>query len=400
MLFLAPLVAEPPHFAPPAIVTRMADPQSGPPAVAVNEGGKTLVAWMGERTRGGARVIVRRGANGAKQVLSGRPAGEPVAALGPDGSAAVMWSRDGEHGRRFLEVAVAPPGGRFGRPQRLVSVVANISAWNVMAAGGRFVAVWWQGVPGHDHAIRYAKTNGARFGALQTLAAVNDCCTVSSAADGAGNVVATWTTPDDGQAAAAALAPGTERFGPVQPVSADTRFLPWYPRAFGGPGGAAVAYGRTLVRLGADGRFGTPVEAAGEDGRSELTTSVTALPQGNQPVLAWSLTRTRNAEDETVVGGRVDATPQQADGSLSEPVALSRNADYPDGGLTGVATRTAAVLLWAHGLRLRYVVHTGQGFAPARTLSIATDAVVMAAAGDHAVAAWLTGRRLRVARLG
>ena len=157
--------------------------------------------------------------------------------MAADGSAAVLWPRYGAHGRRTLEVSVAPPGGRFGRPQALVSVVANLIGNQVFASGGRFAAVWWQGVPGHDHAIRYAVSTGTRFGAFQTLTPVNGNGSVSSAADPSGNVLASWGDTK-GQAAAAVLAPGADRFGPAQVVSADTArtgsFA--YPNAFAGPG--------------------------------------------------------------------------------------------------------------------------------------------------------------------
>src|SRR5690349_11625265 len=125
MLVLAP----PPQFTPPQTVAHIAQADGSPPALAVDEAGRTLVAWSDIR----GRVHVRRGATGPSQVVSTkRHAFDASLALASDGSAAVLWTRFGEHGRRTVEVAVAGPGGRFGRPQQLVSVVANVIAETVV----------------------------------------------------------------------------------------------------------------------------------------------------------------------------------------------------------------------------------------------------------------------------
>ena len=150
-----------------AVVTRAAQADTGAPALAVNPQGQVLVAWRDARDR----VIVRAGASGRTRV-AGRTewGGTAEAALRADGFAAVLYlHRPLRGGRRTLEVATARPGRAFSRPRTLVSVVANVGAYRVFAAGDRFVAVWSQA-----KAVRYAVSDTAgRFGPARTLARVD-----------------------------------------------------------------------------------------------------------------------------------------------------------------------------------------------------------------------------------
>ena len=408
------VLAPPPQFTAPAVVAHVAIRDGSPPSVAVDEAGRTLVAWT---DRG--RVIVRRGTSGSAMTVSRRRfAGDPSVALGADGSAAVLWTRFGEHGKRTLEAAVAAPGGRFSRPQRLVSVTANVTAEQVLAAGGRFAAVWWQGVPGHDHAVRYAVSAGRRFGAVQTLAQVDGNGSVSAAAGPGGEVVASWLTSlsgdRNGQAAAAVLAPGADRFGPEQVVSADTaESLPGssaWPQAFPGPALGYVVSGvlpwqlRVATR-GPDGVF-VPRTVTSVDNHRAGTISVdgpvVALPAAGAAVAAWSVTRVANGESEDPVAGRVEAAVQQPDGTFAAPVRLTPGKEFPTWSLAAAATRSAAVVVWPTGpydrQRLRYAV--GAPFGPARTLATgAVRGVNVASAGDHVVAGWLARGAIRIATL-
>jgi hypothetical protein len=284
----------------------------------------------------------------------------------------------------------------------------------VFASGGRFAVVWWQGVPGHDHAIRYAVSTGTRFGAFQTLTPVNGNGSVSSAADPSGNVVASWGD-NKGQAAAAVLAPGAARFGPAQVVSADTAqtgsFA--YPYAFAGPGGVGLGYvvsGELPWQLrvatpGGDGRF-VPRTVTSVDQNEAGTRSVDgpllARPAAGPAVAAWSVTRMADAESEDPVVGRVDVAVEQPDGTFSAPVHLTPAGEFPTWVLEVAATRTAAVVLWPTGeynrQRLRYAV--GAPFGPAQTLGTgAVRGVNVASAGDHVVAGWLSGRAIRISSM-
>jgi hypothetical protein len=302
-----------------------------------------------------------------------------------------------------------------------MSVTANVTSAQVLAAGPRFAAVWWQGIPGHDHAVRYAVSSGARFGAFQTLARVDGNGGASAAAGPGGEVVASWVTSVskdvNGQAAAAVLAPGAARFGPAQVVSADTaQSLPGsfaYPSAFAGPGGVSLSYvvGGVLpwqlrvATRGPDGSFvGRTVTSVdqNEAGTRSVDGPVVAQPAGGAAVAAWSVTHVDNPESEETVGGRVDAAVQQPDGSFSAPTTLSSTREFPSWSVAAAATRSAAVVLWPTGLynrqKLRYAV--GVPFGPARTLATgAVRGVTVASAGDRVVAGWLARRTIRIAEL-
>src|SRR3954447_26730958 len=71
MLPLAPPpAAPPPRFAAPLVVTRSAQATSGPPALAINEQGRRLVAWIAH-----GRIVVRG------RAISARGASVPSLAL-------------------------------------------------------------------------------------------------------------------------------------------------------------------------------------------------------------------------------------------------------------------------------------------------------------------------------
>jgi glucose/arabinose dehydrogenase len=83
MLALAP----PPQFAVPVAVAHVLTSDGQPPAMAVDESGRTLVARTDRR-----RVMVRRGAAGTARTVSRRRyASQPSVALTADSSAAVLW---------------------------------------------------------------------------------------------------------------------------------------------------------------------------------------------------------------------------------------------------------------------------------------------------------------------
>ena len=356
MLFVEPPVAVPAQsFAAPVVVTRTAQDDSGPPAVALDAQGNALIAWRGQD----GRVRVRAGARAVRAASRGT-AYQPEVALAPDGTAATLYVRYLKRGRRLLE-PVAPPGQAFGRPQRLVSVVANVTAWHLFAAGDRFVAVWWQGVPGHDHAIRYAISEISRFGPVQTLAQVDGNGSVSAAVDAGGSVLATWggAVAEEGRVLAAVLAPGAPAFAAPQAVP-DSRYS--YSQAFGGPAGLAVGYGIAReLRFAPVGEAARVVTTLKEDkrGTSDFLGPVFALRTPGATVAAWARMRAfANQESEEPVGGSVDAAAEQADGSFSAPTRLTAPGEFPIGIVRAAATPSTAIVLWPTGRfkrqRLRY----------------------------------------------
>jgi hypothetical protein len=386
MLPLAPPPAvPPPAFAAPVVVTRTAQATWGPPALAIDEQGRRLVAWVAH-----GRIVVRG------RAISGRGASPPSLALAPDGSAAALWSRELKRGRKLLELAIAPPGGRFGRPRRLADVHGTIDA-RVFAAGGRFVTFW------HSHGIHYAVGSGP----ATKLADADIDSDPSAAAGPAGEVVAAWRTPfaDDAKAMTATLPAGAAAFGPAQE-------LPNYPggggssppEAFAGPGGTALAfvpYGQPW-KLQVIPAGGAPRTVASVKSNRSATVSVdgprVALPQTGA-VAAWAVTRTK-FEDDVPVAGRVEAAVQQPDGSFSPPLRLTPGREFPESGISVAATRAAAVVLWQSGKRLRYVVRSGDRWARASSLPGATSSdVAVAAAGDHLIAGWQSGTTVKVATL-
>lgn len=377
--------ARPPRFSAPIVITRAAMATRGPPALAVDEQGRRLVAWVAH-----GRIVVRG------RAISGRGAGPPSLALAPDGSAAALWSRELKRGRKLLELSIAPPGGRFGRPRRLADVHGTIAA-SVFAAGGRFVSFW------RSHGIQYAVGSGP----ATKLADADIDSDPRAVAGPSGEVVATWRTPFSGgvQAMTATLPPGAAAFGPPSevpnfPDDGGTAA----PLAFGGPGGTALSFvpsGRPwklqVILAG-----GAQQTVASVRNNHAGTTSVDgpdiALPQTGA-VAAWGVTRTE-FEDDVPVAGRVDAAVWQPDGSFSPPVRLTPGHEFPESGISAAATRTAAFVFWQARKRLRYVVHSGDRWTRVRSFPGGSDnGLAVAAAGDHVIAGWQSGTTVKVATL-
>ncbi|MDA0172675.1 hypothetical protein OJ998_26470 [Solirubrobacter taibaiensis] len=381
-----------PVFAASAVVTRAAKADTGAPALAVNPQGQVLVAWRDARDR----VIVRAGASGRTRV-AGRTewGGSATAALRADGFAAVLYLHQPlRGGRRTLEVATARPGRAFSRPRKLVSVVASVGAYQVFAAGDRFVAVW-----SLAKAVRYAVSDTAgRFGPARTLARVDGEAQVSAAADASGTVLVAFRTPvlDGGETTYATLAPTADRFGAPRVLAGTENST---PRAYGGPGGAAVGFQHddavSLVLAGAESRPIATVRS-GPDDPEDLTSfyaPVLALRGPGATVAAWAIGRFPYGDAEFPTTGNLQAAQEQPDGSFSNPTRLS--ARYVES-VGAVATSTTAVITWREKRRYRYSLN----LAPALTLTASGDELNVAAAGEHVVAAWTSGRTIRLARVG
>ncbi len=386
MLPVAPPPAVPPKFTAPVVVTHAAQATWGPPALAIDEHGRRLVAWVAH-----GRIVVRG------RAISGRGASPPSLALAPDGSAAALWSRELKRGRKLLELAIAPPGGRFGRPRRLADVHGTIDA-RVFAAGGRFVTFW------RSHGIHYAVGSGP----ATKLADADIDSDPSAVAGPAGEIVAAWRAPfaDDAKAMTATLPADATAFGPAQEV-------PNYPggggssppQAFAGPGGTALAfvpYGQPWkLQVSRPGE--APRTVASIRNNHSATVSVdgprVALPQTGA-VAAWAVMRAKFEED-VPVAGRVEAAVQGPDGSFSPPVRLTPGREFPESGISVAATRAAAVVFWQSGKRVRYVVRSGDRWTRARSLAGATSSdVAVAAAGDQLIAGWQSGTTVKIATLG
>jgi hypothetical protein len=300
----------------------------------------------------------------------------------------------------------------------LATVRANVTSQQVIATGGRFVAMWWQGVPGTGgHAVLYAVSDAAgRFGAARTLVPDTGPITgVSAAAAPDGTVTAAWGTPLGGtvqtnqQLAFAQLAPGMSRFG-----------APTMLRAAGADQGAETAgihvdAGPGGVELGwtEEGHFPELLRAAALTGAAAATPETVltldssdlgklyavgptfALPAaGLAPVAVWSVLGAPGDESESITSGEVFAADRRTDGTYGEPTQLSAPGTISSLPLAR-ATRTAAVVVWATGsfgrYGLRYAVRAPGGtFGAARALTPveAERGALLASSSRAVVAVW------------
>jgi hypothetical protein len=385
---------------------------SRPPAVAVNSSGQVVVGWgeiVNRGTFAQVGVVVRRG------VVSGRfgPLEQvsrtgffPAVAAVAGGGAAALWLTHVTDGKRGIQAAVAVGRGQFGPPQTLATARAGIGYQYVFATGGRYVAIWREGVPGRSHdLVRYAETNASgRFGAPRTLATNADW--VYAAADPEGNVTVAWEAGPfsvGGIGGFATLASGASVFAvggalpAYQLVGVDV-----------GPGGTALAL---LPASGDAGPLSVAPLAAGlapapdvaytldpaDVGILDAGAPAVALPGGGlPPVAAFALVQDPDPPFTEIQKGTVFATQPAADGVYGAPVQLSTTGTIATQPIAG-ATESTAVVVWTTGgpanFGLEYALRSGPGqFGAAHSLSSARSAGAPAlASSNHAVvAAWTT----------
>ncbi|MFN8152574.1 MAG: right-handed parallel beta-helix repeat-containing protein, partial [Solirubrobacterales bacterium] len=169
---------------------------------------------------------------GAPTELAAEPgAGDPVAAMGPDGVAAVAWEQGGE-----IRAIVRGPGSRTGpsrwgsanpseeRPEvATISAAGGDAASPEIAAGGSgagrvVVAVWSAGGEGASTAEAAVWSRGS-WGEPQKLSGAGEMSgppAVAVADDGAATVI--W--PEGDTLVARTLAPGAAEFGGAQSIPA------------------------------------------------------------------------------------------------------------------------------------------------------------------------------------
>jgi hypothetical protein len=338
-----------------------------------------------------------------------------------------MWEgvRPG-HGRSLLLASIARPGRRFGRPQRLLLVKANVPYFSVVATEERIVAVWGQGVPHGQPAVRYAiAAHGHLFGPDETLGPSYEGSLDGAGTDAAGDVIVSYEAPpvastEDAHAAAAVLPAGASSFRAPETLASSLvgqhRFAQAEGKGLGdGPGGIAVgliagATTTTLMSttLGPGLSFSPPVVVGEIPNPSPYLTTysgpVLALPAKGGPIAAWTVGRWSSAQTELPVTGSLMVSSEQAAGSFSAPVSLSRPAtlsQYP----VAAATDDTAIVAWGEGEfereHLVYSVRSAGGsFTSPRGLARRVlRQPAMAGAGTHAVIAWIAGQRLQMAVL-
>ena len=150
----------------------------------------------------------------------------------------------------------------------------------------------------------------------------------------------------------------------------------------------------SLVLAGAEPRPIATVRSGPDDPEdlTEYYAPVLALRGPGATVAAWAIGRFPNGDAEFPTSGSLQAAQEQPDGSFSSPTRLSGR--YVES-VRAVATSTTAVITWRERRRFRYSLN----LAPARTLTASADELDVAAAGEHVVAAWTSGRTIRLSRL-
>lgn len=414
------LAAPAPTFSKPVVVRGASARLVGEPAVAVASTGRLAVAFTdAPARRASMAVVVRRGGLsgrlGRREVLASSGVG-PVVGVDRRGTPAVAWSDIAPGGERTLRVRVASgPSGRFGRTQVLSRVQANMTSWTVLDNGGRFVALWWEGVPGTArHAVRYAiAARDGRFGPAATLAEDTGPLTGVSAGRAAnGTIVAAWGTPlvlappTNQQLAEATLAPGAPALtpGPGQrAVRVDQGAQIGPIEVAQGAGGAALTWSESgalpqLLRTAAPGGGAATTIASSPStdlGRRFLSGAALALPATGPRSAVWADVQGTGGDTEHTTGGQVLAAVQAPDGTFAAPARLSSPGEIATQPAAG-ASRSLSAYLWTAGtfprFGVRYAVRPAAGGAvtPARTLaSRAVRAPAIASAGPAVVAAWM-----------
>ncbi|HET6689584.1 MAG TPA: hypothetical protein VFG74_01860, partial [Miltoncostaeaceae bacterium] len=318
-------------------------PAAGPtafasPALAVRDDGSADLLWAAREGDGWTvRAAVRAGAAGrwvaAPALAPGPSAGQPRAAVAPDGGAAAAWTDAGA-----VVLAVRGPDGRWTAAQPLGPGAAPAVA---VAAGG-VVRVAWSAPSGGADIVRVggAGTGTGSVGAAEDLAAgtgpqiaattgasavawappggglaalVRDAAAPATplarqgdvpaamvAIGGPGRAVVTWVDregPGSATAGMATAVPGGPWRVAVQPVGEDVEA----PSAAVGPGGDVLVLTASVGRSGT----GRTVLAASFDAvaRPRLTGSVTGRRLGGRRV-AWTV-RVRNASRVPAAGVRL-----------------------------------------------------------------------------------------------
>ena len=145
--------------------------------VAASERGDALVASSSTDENGRMTVRVARrlpgGAFGApEQLAAGRDAaedsGEVRAGYGASGEAVVAWTTEGpeEDDPAALWATIAPPGARFGAPQRIATVDEDPHYALAVGADGRALAVF----TAEGRLVAAERAPGGVFGPVTTIA--------------------------------------------------------------------------------------------------------------------------------------------------------------------------------------------------------------------------------------
>jgi hypothetical protein len=386
------------------------------PQVAVNASGRTAVAWEREvhgRFTVEARIGDRPGRLGSTHTLA-RLGYQPRLAVGPDGTAAALWSESGPGRDVRIRVAIAAPGHGFGRA-RTIDQRKNLFFPIAVAVqpGGRVVAIW----PRSSGRLSYAL--GSRkhgFGAAREVTAVGSIAPQSVAVDPRdGTVLVAYPTPlglrppVNSQAGVRTLTATAPAFSEPTVLSATGIIGEAVPAAVAGPGGSGVAFRLSglpgsvrFARRAADGSFAASQQiAVAAPGTFAVDVGV-ALPTDGAAVAAWSLDTDgyepmgRPLGSQTV--GSV-ALPGAVFGAAQALSPLGRRFSAPSVVAAGAEAFVATAV--AHGPVLLAVRAPGAAIlgAPVVLTRTGDGDVALAAGGSHVLAAFQVDDRLRLSVL-
>lgn len=387
------------------------------PQVAVNADGATVVAW--ERLTKRAIAIEARSGDaplelGRSRRLSAK--GHNLqAAVGTDGTKAVMWLEDGASGVRSIRVAVARPGHGFGRGRLVDRRRANMAVVGVaVQPSGRVVAVWRRSIG--RLAVALARRNHG-FGSARNLAAIAQLAAGAIAVDPRdGSVSVAYGTPvsnapaTNQQAAARTLtlSAGTFSAPTVLSAGADTSPLAEaFPALASGPAGVGVAFSQSgdpgslnLVRRNADGTWAARerIGLANYGANTFVSGLQATLPADGSSAAAWSI--------DTESGGLGNVVASQTVASIAAPGSPfgQLQALTPTGGrfsrpaVASAGDEAFVATALAHGPVLLATRALGAGVfgTPVALTDRGDGDVLLAAAGSHVLAAYQRGDRLQL----
>jgi hypothetical protein len=407
------------------------------PQAALSSNGRVLVTWLSGEDGTLVAELGKIGGGWTRPQLIFARGVSRVAALGSNGTAAVAWlAGDGESAKRAtILLAIAPPGHRFG-PAKVVTRGAWLSAPSgvVVRPDGQVVLDWVRSLSGSDgnpSELEYAVARAT--GAIHAIAlGMSGRFGASIAETERGAVLLAYPTPlgffpyaPNQQAAAAVMPAGVSSFGAPSEFEYDK------VDPYGGASSEAAVVGAgeavledgfytreesgTEVRtVEDDGSLGPPRKLASGPLYSQLNESVDfssspdALAADGALVRVWEETRFKGEYDGPVAaeavmasvtpeGASAIAAPQQIYGS-PEPTAPSAPVVVSFGDST-VAMWTQDVAARSCRVRVFYAYRPSAGELSGRlAMSSAYDMRVgecgvsdstLAAAGDHALAAWV-----------
>jgi hypothetical protein len=422
------------------------------PQVAVGAAGRTLAVWNRQGAKFDlpkgsieARLGRTGGAWGANTTLAGSGSA-PVAAVGADSVAAVAWATEGAKDTTTIYVSIAKAGHNFGAKHVVASGVgvgAPLGAPSGIEVqpDGRVVVIWTRAIktPPQDSSeasVDYtivAQGGGQARGQLGTSTPLPASVTET---DGgtvlvASRAVATFgSSPVNGQAEVATLAPGASAFSGEQTIDAVAGND--YAEAdgigaFAGAGGAGIAFSAEgiqpnaleLAPLQPSGSFGAAFPAVGIDIASGLVGyagPAAALPGDGAQIVSYALQQLNNPTAEAVVSAQIMAAVRPAGAAaFAAPTQLSSGAGIPSAPVTASAGGST-VVLWGQSSGCRQRVYAalrpaGGSFGAATVVAPAftTQHVLcgyanntqlsISGSGTRLIAGWLDGSKLDVATL-